>query len=118
MKVNEFVKRAVIPAVSALFLAALFRPLCMESGECDYLNLWWFMGIPFGIHRMFVWVIPKGHDIGSSLGILAVNVLVGGIIGGIVLVWRLLVAAIYLARAAMAVIKWTVIKLAGKPCRT
>jgi len=45
---------------SAVFLAVLFRPLCMENGECDYLSLWWFMGIPFGIHRMFFWVIPKG----------------------------------------------------------
>ena len=46
MKISEFVKKVVIPVVSALFLAALFRPLCMENGECNYLNLWWFMGIP------------------------------------------------------------------------
>lgn len=107
----------VIPVVSALFLAALFRPLCMENGECNYLDLWLFMGIPFGIHRMFFWIIPKGYDIGSTVGILFINVLVGGVIGGIVLVWRLLVAAVYLVKAAAAVIRWTVKKMAGKPCR-
>ena len=117
MKISEFVKKAVIPVVSALFLAALFRPLCMENGECNYLSLWWFMGIPFGIHRMFFWIIPKGYDIGGTVGILFINVLVGGVIGGIVLVWRLLVAAVYLVKAAVAVIRWTVKKMAGKPCR-
>ena len=106
MKISEFVKKVVIPVVSALFLAALFRPLCMENGECNYLNLWWFMGIPFGIHRMFFWIIPKGYD-----------VLVGGVIGGIVLVWRLLAAAVYLVKAVVAVSRWTVKKMAGKPCR-
>ena len=107
MKASEFVKRVVIPVVSALFLAALFRPLCMENGECDYLSLWWFMGIPFGIHRMFFWIVPKGYDIGGTVGILFINVFVGGVIGGIVLVWRLVVAAVYLAKAFVAVVSWT-----------
>lgn len=117
MKVSEFVKYVVIPVVSALFLAALFRPLCMENGECDYLSLWWFMGIPFGIHRMFFWIVPKGYDIGGTVGILFINVLVGGVIGGIVLVWRMVVAAVYLAKAFVAAVSWTMRKLTGKPCK-
>lgn len=31
----------------------------MGNGECDYLKLWLFMGVPFGICRMFFWIIPK-----------------------------------------------------------
>ncbi len=117
MKASEFIKRVVIPVASAVFLAALFRPLCMENGECDYLSLWWFMGIPFGIHRMFFWVIPKGYDIGGTVGILFLNVLAGGVIGGIVLARRLLLVAAYLVKAVTTIVKWTVGKLAGKPCR-
>ena len=117
LKASEFIKCVVIPAASAVFLAALFRPLCMENGECDYLSLWWFMGIPFGIHRMFFWIIPKGHDIGSTVGILFLNVLVGGVIGGTVLAWRLLAAAAYLVKTMAAIVNRTVRKLAGKPCR-
>lgn len=117
MKASEFIKCVVIPAASAVFLAALFRPLCMENGECDYLSLWWFMGIPFWIHRMFFWIIPKGHDIGSTVGILFLNVLVGGVIGGTVLAWRLLAAAAYLVKTMAAIVNRTVRKLAGKPCR-
>ena len=102
MKVSEFVNRVIVPVVSALFLAALFRPLCMENGECDYLKLWLFMGVPFGICRIFFWIIPKGYDIGGTVGILFINVLVGGVIGGIVLVWRLMVAAVYLVKTIVA----------------
>ena len=117
MKISEFVKKVIIPVVSALLLAVLFRPLCMGNGECNYLSLWWFMGDPFGIHRMFFWIVPKGYDIGGTVGILFMNVLVGGVIGGGVLVWRLFVAAVYLVKAAVEMVRWTVKKLAGKPCR-
>lgn len=117
MKVSEFVKQAVIPVVLVLFLAALFRPLCMEGGKYNYLSLWWFMGIPFGIHRMFFWIVPKGYDIGGTMGILFLNVLVGGMIGGIILAWRLLKAAVYFVKAAVTVVSWTMGKLAGKSCR-
>ena len=52
------------------------------------------------------------------MGILFLNVLVGGVIGGIILVWRLLVAAVYLVKAVVAVVRWTIRKLAGEPIRT
>jgi len=106
MKVSEFVKYVIVPVLTTVFLAALFRPLCMENGECDYLKLWFFMGIPFGIHRMFLWVFPKGFDIGGSTGVFVINVLVGGVIGGTVLVWRLAVAAVYLVKAVVSGNVW------------
>lgn len=115
MKANEFIKQVIVPVVSALFLAAMFYPLCMENRECSYLKLWFLMGIPFGIHRMLVWVIPKGHDIGSSMGIVFINVLAGGIIGGIVIAWRLAVAAVYLVRIVITMMIRTIRKLAGEP---
>ena len=117
MKVSEFVKYVIVPVLLAAFLAVLFRPLCMENGECDYLKLWWFMGIPFGIHRMSLWIIPKGYDIGGTMGILFINVLIGGAIGGIALVWKLMVAAVYLGRAVVSAGIWLIRKAAGKSYR-
>lgn len=116
MKVSEFTKHVLVPVLSALFLAALFCPLCMGNGECDYLKLWFFVGIPFGIHRMFLWIVPKGYDIGGSMGILALNLFIGGVIGGIALAWRLAVAAAYLVRMMIAGTIWIIRKAAGKPC--
>ncbi len=98
MMVYEFTKRVIVPVVAAIFLAALFYPLCVENSVCDYLKLWVLMGIPFGVHRMFVWVIPKGFDLGGTVGILVINLLIGGVIGGMILAWRLVMAAVYLVR--------------------
>lgn len=114
MKVSEFVKYVIVPVATVMFLAALFRPLCMENGECDYLKLWWFMGIPFGIHRMFLWVIPKGFDTGGTMGVLVINALIGGAIGWVVIVWRLAVAAVYFVKAVVLGSIWIVRKATGK----
>jgi len=117
MKVSEFVKNVIIPVAATLFLVAMLRPLCMENGECDYLKLWFFVGIPFGIHRMFVWVIPTGYGISETMGILSINVIVGGIIGAVVVMCKMLLAAVYSVKAAVAVVVWIVRKLMGKPGR-
>lgn len=117
MKVSEFVKNVLVPILSALFLAALFRPLCMENGTCNYLKLWFCMGIPFGIHRMFLWIVPKGYDIGGTMGVLAVNLIAGGVIGGIALAWRLLMAAVYLVKMAASGVFWIMKKATGKAGR-
>ena len=63
----EFVKKVIVPVGAAGILAVLFSSLCVENGQCDYLKLWMFVGIPFGVHRMFLWIIPKGFDIGGTV---------------------------------------------------
>lgn len=98
----EFIKKVIAPVGAAAILAVLFYPLCVENGQCDYLKLWMFMGIPFGIHRMFLWIIPKGFDIGGTVGMFVFNLLAGGVIGGFVLVWRLLMTACYLVKMVIA----------------
>ena len=98
----EFVKKVIAPVGAAAILAALFYPLCVENGQCDYLKLWIFMGIPFGVHKMFLWIIPKGFDIGGTVGMFIFNLLIGGVIGGFVLAWRLLMAAFYLVKMVFA----------------
>lgn len=41
------------------------------------------------------------------------NLLVGGVIGGVVVVWRLAMAVLYLLKMAVAGTAWSVRKLAG-----
>ena len=53
MRISEFMKKVIVPVGTAVFLGALFYPLCVEQGQCDYLKLWMFVGIPFGVQRMF-----------------------------------------------------------------
>ena len=107
---KEFVKKVAVPVGGAVFLAAVFYPLCMENGQCDYLKLWMFVGIPYGIHRMFLWGIPKGFDIGGTMGVLVLNLLVGGVIGGIILTVRLVLAVLYLGKILVS----GVLRLTGR----
>lgn len=94
---DAFFKKVVLPVALAAFLFFLFRPVCTEeNGAVNYVLLWILCGIPFGIRRMFVWLVPHGYDIGGTVGIWAVNFIVGGLIGGVILLWRLACAVFYL----------------------
>ena len=44
---------------------------------------------------MFAWIVPGG-SLGTALPLFLLNFIIGGVIGGFVLVWRLLVAAWYI----------------------
>lgn len=72
---------------------------CVENGVCDYRKLWIVSGIPFGIQKMYFWMIPKGFDIGGTVGMFAFNLLIGGMIGSVVLTWRLLMVGTYLLKS-------------------
>jgi len=114
MKKVDFLKRVVFPLVAAALSVALFSPLCVENGTYDYLKLWMLAGIPFGVRRMFVWVIPKGFDLGGTVGMLVFNLLVGGVIGGVVLVWNVLRVTLYLLYSVATVARWGVQKMTGR----
>ena len=81
---------------SVLFLAALFRPVCMDGGDCNYFLLSLLVGIPFGIGRMVLILPPASYDIGGSLGVLALDCLVGGALGCIAIAYQLSLELIHL----------------------
>ena len=33
----------------------------------DYLKLWILVGIPFGIRKMQIWIVPRNRDVGARL---------------------------------------------------
>mgnify|MGYP000025463040 CR=1 FL=1 len=57
--VKEIWKKVIWLVMAVLFLAMVFRPLCMAEGCIDYWKLLFLMGIPFGVQKMFVWLIPR-----------------------------------------------------------
>ena len=82
-------------AASAALLYCIFRSACVKNGELDYLWLWILCGLPFGIWRLRLWIIPGGGSLGGGIALFLLNFVFAGLIGGCVLVWRLLVAAWY-----------------------
>ena len=92
--VKDFLKKSVLPVAAAALLYCIFKSACIKNGEVDYMWLFILCGLPFGIPRIFAWIVPGG-SLGTALPLFLLNFVIGGIIGGFVLVWRLLVAAWY-----------------------
>ena len=102
--IKYFVVKSVLPTVTAVLLLCIFKSACMKDGTLDYVWLWILCGLPFGLHRMFLWIIPGSRSFGCGLATFAFNFIIGGVIGGFVLVWRLLVAAWYVPLTAYRLI--------------
>ena len=88
---KEFLKKTVIPVVVALFLFSMFSRIFIENGAPDYFLIWLACGVPFGIGKMFT-LIPIGFDISGTVGVVALNLVLGGLIGGVILIWKLVSA--------------------------
>ena len=76
----------------------------MKDGTLDYVWLWILCGLPFGIHRMRFGVMPGGSSFGGGIAEFALSFILGGVIGGFVLVWRLIVAVCYVSLTAFRLI--------------
>ena len=92
---KDFFRKTILPVVSAALLYCIFRSACVKNGELDYLWLWILCGLPFGLHRMCLWIVPGGGSLGGGIALFALNFIIGGVIGGFVLAWWLIVAVWY-----------------------
>ena len=92
---KTFLQKTVLPIVAAVLLFLIFRPACIQNGKLDYVWLWILCGLPFGLHRMCLWIVPGGGSLGGGIALFALNLIIGGVIGGFILAWRLIVAVWY-----------------------
>ena len=58
--IKAFFFKSVLPVTVALILYCIFKSACMKNGELDYVWLWILCGLPFGLHRMCLWIVPGG----------------------------------------------------------
>lgn len=65
--VGAFLKNCLLPITAAVLLFFIFRSACMKDGSVDYFLLWLLCGLPFGIHRMFLWIIPAAVPSAGAL---------------------------------------------------
>ena len=92
--VKDFIIKSIFPALFAVLLYNLFVNACMTNGAVNYMYLLMLCGIPFGIRFMFTLPIFAGN-MGFGIAMICFNIAIGAIIGGIILVWKLLVAVWY-----------------------
>jgi len=101
--VGEFFKKVILPVALIGLLLLLFKPIYMSDGEVNYLYMWLLVGIPFGMQKMCVWLVPWNYGISGTVGIIALNFIVGGLIGGVVAVVRVVQAVWYCLRSLTAI---------------
>ena len=92
---TTFFKKSVLPVVVAFFLYSIFSRIFVDNGTRDLFLIWLACGVPFGIGKMFT-LIPIGFGISGTVGVVALNIVLGGLIGGVILIYRLAVAVWYL----------------------
>lgn len=93
--VFQFFRKSVVPVAGAALLVCIFKSACIKDGTVDYLRLWILCGLPFGLHRMRRWIVPGNGSMGGGVALFALNFIIGGVIGGFVLAWQLIVAVWY-----------------------
>lgn len=93
--IRQFLIKSVLPVSMAALLVCIFKSACMKDGTLDYVWLWILCGLPCGLHRMCLLLIPSGTSFGGSIAMFAFSFIIGGVIGGFVLAWRLVVAVWY-----------------------
>ena len=89
-RIDIFLRKVILPLLLAALLLLLFKPVYLENGTINDLLLWICIGVPFGIHKMFLWLVPHKFDLAGTIGIFTLNVIVGGLIGGFALVWQVI----------------------------
>ena len=90
--IKQFLWKSILPAAAATLLVCIFKSACMKNGTLDYVWLWILCGLPFGLHRMCLWIIPSSRSFGGGIATIAFNFIIGGVIGGFVIIWVLVIA--------------------------
>lgn len=99
----RFIKKSVAPILTAILLYNLFAGFCIANGNMNYMYLLMLCGIPFGIRFMFTLPVFIGNP-GINIFMTAANIAIGAVIGGIILIWKLLVAIFYVPYTAVKLI--------------
>lgn len=83
--------KIILPVcVLVLWMITCYQ-VCNKAEGFDYFLYWILVGCPYGIRKMCMFLVPKNFGIAGSMGILALNCIVGGLIGGIIVLVRIIV---------------------------
>lgn len=77
--------RLIAVLIAVLFLTKFVSPICNQDGEMNWFLMCVLIGIPFGMGKAILLFPPARSDLGTSMGILALDCLIGGMIGFVVL---------------------------------
>lgn len=92
----KLVRKSILPIVALMMIAVLGKCIYMVDGQIDLFRLCMVVGVRFGIPYM-LFVVPIGGGVSRGIGILALNVIMGALIGCVVAAISAVKAVGYLA---------------------
>lgn len=98
-------EQLILPVLFATIFAMLFKPIYIQDGVINYFLAWILIGFPFGIRKMFFILIPSKYDLGGTIGVMVLNIIVGGIIGGFVLIADIILGSFNLLKLVISGLK-------------
>lgn len=82
--------RIIIPMLILAVWIIMCYPVCAKADGFDYFLYWIMVGCPYGIRKMSMFLVPKNLGIAGSIGILALDCIIGGLIGGMIVIIRII----------------------------
>lgn len=101
MRVKDVLMKAVFPITLLVVWSWLAYNFCISIEQEEWWKIWMVIGIPYGVRRMFIWILPKNFDIGGTVGVWVLNIIIGCLIGELMVVW-------YIFRAVYIMVKYFV----------
>ena len=101
MTIKDVITKALLPMSAMVFWLWMVKTIMEVSGHTELFMFLFLAGLPFGIHKMCIILIPKGMDVGGALGMIALSVIVGGLLGSLMIPY-------YVVRAIYVTIRYIV----------
>ena len=87
---KRMVCNVILPVVLIGIIIIVFYPVCVKEDGFDFFQFWLLTGFIFGVRKMSFILLPKNMSIGECIGAIALNCLIGGLIGGFVLCFMII----------------------------
>lgn len=86
---RKLITKILLPSIFIALWLAVCIPIATRPEGFNYIMFWIIAGIPFGLRFMFFKLMTKGYGISGTVGAFALNIIIGGLIGGVMLVTRI-----------------------------
>jgi len=83
---KSIITKIILPLIAIGLWIAVCIPIATRPDGFNYFLFWILAGFPFGIKTMSLKLVPKGYGLTGMVGIFALNMVVGCLIGGVMLV--------------------------------
>ena len=81
--------KTILPLIAIGLWLAVCIPIASRPEGFNYFLFWVIAGFPFGIRFMCLKLIPKGYGISGAVGVFALNLVIGSLIGGAILMMKI-----------------------------